>query len=170
MVSLDDKQKPSLLSQIFHALTCRRDFLRKRFIVRCGLLLLGLFIFLRLFGKSGINVDIQFGEPDHTHESFFEYKRDNNRQENINNEAYQKKIERRAQDEMLQNLGGLQPPKKDNAIVKAIEPVIPKEPEKVAPIEPEFVHAFVGKTKLPPVYLDFVDLNQPWDKAQEVRY
>ena len=163
MVTLD-KPEPSFFSQICQnfQMSCKRDYLRKRFVVRFGLLLLVLFLLVQLTGKSIIRFDVHFGEPDHQHESFFEYKSD------INEDNRRAAIEKRAQDEMLQNLGGLQPPNKDNAVQKVLEPEKPKEPEKIVPVEPEFVHAFTGETKQSPVYLDFVDLNQPWDKAQEV--
>ena len=133
-----------------------------------------LFLFVQLTGKSVIKFDIHFGDPDHKHENFLEYKRDfgDNNFRKRDNQAYNEAQEKKAQEEMLQNLGGLQPPKKENALVhqNAInaEKEKPKEVVRVAPAEPEYVHAFTGKTKLPPVYLDFVDLNQPWDKALEV--
>ena len=141
--------------------------------VRCGVALFVLFLFVQLTGKSVIKFDIHFGDPDHEHENFLEYKRDfdDNNFRKRDNQAYNEAVEKKAQEEMLQNLGGLQPPKKENALVNqnAVNNVEKEKPkEVVAPAEPEYVHAFTGKTKLPPVYLDFVDLNQPWDKALEV--
>ena len=168
MVTLD---KPSphdtgLVRRIMSNLkfSCKRDYLRKRFVIRWCVIFFVLFLVLQYLAKSRFKVDFRFGEH-HDHDKIVEFKKSD----------HVAIMERDAQEQMLQNLGGLHPPNKDNFEVNDYDKGDPiqqpqqrqqiKEPPKK---EAEKVHAFVGDTKLTPLYLDFIDVNQPWDKKAEV--
>ena len=109
--------------------------------MRWGLLISVLILIIHLLGKSAIRFDVSYGDP-HLEKSS-EFRR---RANDPPHEAVEKEI--------LKKFDRLKVPKKDNVV---------RQQE-----EPKFVHAFTGKTNLPPVYLDYVDMNQPWDKELEV--
>ena len=167
MVTLDKPSNHSaLVGRIFNNLkqSCRRDYLRKRFIIRWLVILVVVVLLVQYFAKGRLNVDVRFGVQ-HEHSGVVEFKRE-----------ARADIEYAETDisNQLHNLPqGLQPPRQDNLAVQQHEQNVKKEelpPPKEEVKKDEKIHAFVGKANLPPVYLDFIDVNQPWDKAAEVYF
>ena len=159
MVTLD-KQERSVYSRVLHnlRLTCKRDFCRKRFIIRWTVIAVVLVLIVRTVGKSNFSVDIQLGDPHHHHDHILEIKQAEGNGKHV---VIVDPLEKQNQQQMLENLnGGLQPPKQDNFVQVELREA-PKEEE-------ELVHAFTGPTNQEPIYLDFIDRNLPWDKQAEV--
>lgn len=141
-------------------LTCKRDIFRKRFVVRWGLLIFLTVLVINMFGKTKIKFDIRFGDR---HEKravdtgvgwedvVFNPKR-NQRNEELREEKQreEKQREEKQKDEDQWR----------NSVVK-------DENEQVASQE-RFIPAFTGKSNLPPVFLDYIDITEPWDKQMEV--
>ena len=151
--SVESNTTGQICQNLIH--TCKRDILRRRFIVRWGLLLFFIILFVHFMGKSVIRFEIDYGD------SLQKKNPESKRSADDSSEGWEKVVfnprEREAQKEMLDNLAGVLPQKKDNAVR-----------QEVARDQQNLIHAFTGKTNLPPIYLDYVDLNQPWDKKLEV--
>ena len=111
--------------------------------MRWGLLISALILVVHLLGKSVIRFDVNYGDPHPEKSSEFRRRANDPPHEAVQNEIL-KKFDRLKL-----------PVRQEDNVVQQVE-------------EPKLVHAFTGKTNLPPVYLDYVDMNQPWDKELEV--
>ena len=116
--------------------------------MRWGLLISALILAIHLLGKSVIRFDVNYGDPHPEKSSEFRRRANDPPHEAVQNE-------------ILKKFDRLKLPKNDHVVRQ--EDNIAQQVD-----EPKLVHAFTGKTNLPPVYLDYVDMNQPWDKELEV--
>lgn len=120
-----------------------------RFIIRWGLVLFLLFLVIHLLGKSDIRIDVNYGDPhDHHHG-----KKRLSAQEADMTDGWEKIV-------FNPRERGI-PPNKN--VVPGNQGVAKKQDGSGE----SFVLAYTGKKNLPPIYLDFIDRNQPWDKTLE---
>ena len=133
----------------------RRDYLRKRSLLRILLVLVGLYL-LYLF--SGVHLEVTLGKrhpkPAVLHQA---------QQHRI----LQPVVEEEDRRQLLEPREPAKPPDPAPVIRKAEPP--PPEPKPPAAL-PERVHAYMGPRNVAPVYLDFIDRNAPWNKEEEASF
>ena len=114
-------------------------------------------------------MDVRWGEPDHDDHAFLEVKRGERHQVVVVDPEEEKQ-----QNAMLQNLGGMKVPAKEQVVEKRAALEVRGfgggDGIQLPVKKMEFVHAFTGETKMRPEYLDYIDRNQPWDTAAEVSH